>query len=123
MRKILSANLNSLPPTVNHLYRTSRTGTRYKTREGRDWQEITAAVFHALYGGAAPYDGDVMLDICFLVADKRRWDIDNRVKALIDALVMGGVLKDDRQVQSLHVQREHVPETTQTLVLVKEWIR
>lgn len=41
--------------------------------------------------------------------------------ARLDALVMGGVLKDDRQVQSLHVQRERVPETTQTLVMVKEW--
>ena len=121
MNKILTANIPGLPPTVNHLYRTSRSGTRYKTKEGREWQDNAAAVFHSLYGGHEPYAGDVMLDICFLVADRRRWDIDNRVKALLDALVMGGVLKDDRQVQSLHVQRERVPETTQTLVLVKEW--
>lgn len=121
MSKILEATLDGLPPTVNHLYRTSRSGTRYKTQEGREWQERTAAIFEAAHWPEPPYTGDVMLDICFLVADRRRWDIDNRVKALLDALVMGGVLKDDRQVQSLHVQRERVPETTQTLVMVKEW--
>lgn len=121
MSKILETTLDGLPPTVNHLYRTSRSSIRYKTSKGKEWQTCAAMIFRGAYGKPEPYAGDVMLDICFFVADRRRWDIDNRVKALLDALVMGGVLKDDRQVQSLHVQRKRVPETTQTFVMVKEW--
>ena len=35
MRKLLHAIIPGLPPTVNHLYRTSGNNKRYKTREVR----------------------------------------------------------------------------------------
>ena len=36
---LLELEIEGLPPTVNHLYRTGRSGFRYKTESGRKYQE------------------------------------------------------------------------------------
>lgn len=105
MRTLARVELLGLPPTVNHLYRTSRSGVRYKTAQGREWQNVTAAVMAAAKTNRKPYGGDVALEIVFRCTDRRRWDIDNRVKALQDCLAMAGIIEDDRQIQRLRVER------------------
>ena len=122
MMRLMAAKLDGLPPTVNHLYRTARNSRRYKTHEGKEWQRQAAAVFADSYVLPEPYAGDVELNVYFLTADRRRWDIDNRVKALMDALMMGGVIRDDTQVKALHVERETVQEKTETVVFVRECV-
>lgn len=119
MKEIIKVNLLGLPPTVNHLYRTSRNGIRYKTTQGKEWQNVTASIMAAAKANPKPYGGDVSLEIVFQTADRRRWDIDNRVKALQDCLAMAGVIEDDRQIQSLHVERQLWTQTA-TIVTVLE---
>ena len=118
-KKLMTAQFNGLPPTVNHLYRTSWNGARYKTAQGREWQNVTASIMAAVKTNRKPYGGDVALEIVFQTADRRRWDLDNRVKALQDCLAMAGVIEDDRQIQRLHVERQIGPQTA-TVVTVSE---
>lgn len=118
-KMLINAELIGLPPTVNHLYRTSRSGVRYKTSQGKEWQALTVAIMAAAKTNRAPYDGDVALEVLFQTADRRRWDLDNRVKALQDCLAMAGVIEDDRQIQRLLVERQAGPKTT-TVVTVLE---
>lgn len=119
MRTLARVELTGLPPTVNHLYRTSRNGIRYKTPQGREWQNNTAAIMAATRKNRKPYSGDVALEVLFRTADRRRWDLDNRVKALQDCLAMAGVIEDDRQIQRLLVERRTGPKTA-TVVTVLE---
>ncbi len=119
MRTLARVELLGLPPTVNHLYRTSRSGVRYKTSQGKEWQALTVAIMAAAKTNRAPYDGDVALEVLFQTADRRRWDLDNRVKALQDCLAMAGVIEDDRQIQRLLVERRTGPKTA-TVVVVWE---
>ena len=119
MRTLARVELTGLPPTVNHLYRTSQNGVRYKTPQGREWQALTAAIMATAKTNRKPYSGDVALEVLFQTADRRRWDLDNRVKALQDCLAMAGVIEDDRQIQRLHVERQAGPKTS-TIVTVLE---
>ena len=102
---LLELELEGLPPTVNHLYRTGRTGYRYKTAGGRKYQEQVSFLLAQKWQGRPAYSGEVDLRIEFIVKSRRKWDIDNRVKALQDCLNMAKILQDDSQVQILHVER------------------
>ena len=53
-----------------------------------------------------PFTGAVAVFITFYTNNKRRWDIDNRVKALLDCLEKAGIIQDDSQIDALIINRE-----------------
>lgn len=106
MSELITLELEGLPPTVNHLYRNFR-GRRYKTTSGRKYQERTTTKIRRAWKNQSASKEPVELRIRFITSDRRRWDIDNRVKALQDCLSMAGVIEDDRQINILHVEREY----------------
>lgn len=106
MKVLITLELDGLPPTANLLYRNFR-GRRYKTPQGRKYQEQVAGLLRYRWSGQPPYEFPVELRLIFTTDNRRRWDIDNRVKALQDYLSMARVIKDDRQVEILHVERQY----------------
>ena len=104
MSEILDMELIGLPPTVNHMYRTGNRN-RYKTLEVREYQQYAVNKLREAWQGRKAMDGRIEMHIRFTTDNKRRWDIDNRVKALQDCLSMAGVIRDDSQVDTLHVER------------------
>ena len=93
MSPAFSAAIPGLPPTANHIYRKWGQKARVKTPETRSWQERTALTLAALWrqaGGLEPITGYAAVEIAFITRDKRRWDLDNRLKALLDTLPMAG---------------------------------
>ena len=106
MNVLLSLELKGLPPTVNHLYRTNiRTGRRYKTAMCKIYQDYVTLMLSTVWGSQPAYSGAIELRIRLMSSYRRKWDIDNRVKALQDCLELAGVVKDDTQVEILHVER------------------
>ena len=111
MSVLLSLELEGLPPTVNLFYRNFR-GRRYKTASGRKYQEEVSRLMRESWKNQPPYEEPVKLRITFTTNSRRKWDVDNRVKALQDCLSMGGVLKDDRQGEILYVERKYGMKNT-----------
>lgn len=123
MTYLLSITLDGLPPTINHLYRTGGRH-RYKTPEGAAYQEATAAEMRAQREEMparhcrGPYLGPVALHIVMTARSRRRWDLDNRVKAVQDCLQMAGIIKDDSQITELIVRRDPLPKLDRTTIKV-----
>ena len=105
MKILLNLEISGLPPTVNHMYKNYGS-RRYKQPEVTEWQEETAALMSEQWrSGSPPYSGRASVSIEFTVKARRAWDIDNRLKALLDCLEIAGILKNDNQIDSLQVTR------------------
>ena len=119
--KIIEFNLNSLPPTVNNLYGRLRR-TVYKKPEVREWQNKTISYMRGEWKNRAAVTSEVEVRIIFTAKDHRKWDIDNRIKPLQDCLERAGVIKNDRQIESLQVRRKYGErESTEIQILEYEY--
>ena len=117
---LLDLEFEGLPPTVNHIYRGAK-GWRYLTQETRDFQDRITALLREQWQDKDTFTGPVFLSIYFYPSNKRRWDIDNRVKALQDCLEKAGIIHDDSQIDALFVKREHAKKNATTRLILREW--
>ena len=116
MTELISLELAGLPPTINHAHINAH-GRRFRTKACKDFQTLTTLLLQRAYGNKSPYSGPVALDIIFTARNKRRWDIDNRVKPLQDCLAMAGIIEDDSQIDLLIVKRRYGPKSYTKLTL------
>jgi Holliday junction resolvase RusA-like endonuclease len=105
------------PPSVNHYYR--RVGTRTLiSREGRRYREKVCASL--AFMGVKTLIGTIHMEIELYPPDRRRRDIDNVQKALLDALQHGGLYADDSQIVKLNIERRKCVPGGRTIVRLKE---
>ena len=90
------------PPSVNHYYRHVGRRTLI-SREGRRYRERVTAALAAL--GLRPMAGPLAVEVHVFPPDRRRRDLDNTQKALLDALQHAGVYGDDSQIDRLTIER------------------
>lgn len=114
--ELLKVKIEGLPPTVNHMHINAH-GRRIKTQACRDFQEQTTAELQQLWHNKPPFKDRVALYIIFSTNNRRRWDIDNRVKALQDCLTFAGVIQDDSQIDFIQIERRYEKEVSTTLIL------
>lgn len=95
------------PPSVNRYYR--HVGPRVLiSREGRKYRMMVVSRLGGLY---PKLTGQVKLSGEFYPPDRRRRDLDNLLKCLQDTLVHAGLLEDDAQIKTLHLEMlDPIPE-------------
>jgi Holliday junction resolvase RusA-like endonuclease len=112
-----------MPPSVNALYhgptddmvkRGVDRRAKFLTEEQRAFRRQVVDIVRVvmLRSGGVPLAGRLSMRLRIVVANRRRMDVSNRVKAVEDALTHAKAYGDDSQIDQLIVQRvlDDVPE-------------
>ena len=91
------------PPSVNTYWRNFR-GRTILSPKGREFKEQVAD-YVAEYNVPKLGDSKLRVSMVLFPRDKRKIDIDNRIKCVLDALQDAGVFNDDFQVDELSIVR------------------
>ena len=86
-------------PVPKQSFRYSRTGG-YTDPRVKAWQSTVG--YYAELANVKPLTGSVKVSLSFLLKDRRRRDLDNLSKAILDSL-NGIAYLDDKQVVDLHI--------------------
>ncbi|XZE56685.1 RusA family crossover junction endodeoxyribonuclease [Planctomycetaceae bacterium SH139] len=93
------------PPSVNRYWR--HVGPRVLvSKEGREYR--TKVGVYLNNKKIEPLTGDLIVDIKLEPPDRRRRDVDNVLKAMLDSLQSGGAFHDDSQIVRLTIEK-HAP--------------
>lgn len=96
-------------PLPKQSFRVNSKGVKvfgYRDKRVTVWQDKVGWAARAKMGGRPPLRDDLNITIRFTRANKRRVDIDNLSKAVLDAM-NGIVYKDDQQVKELHLYKSY----------------
>lgn len=103
------------PPSVNTYWRTFR-GRMIISAKGREYREYAIACI----GRTTKREGRLRVSLVLYPPDKRRRDIDNYSKALLDAMTHAGAWEDDSQIDELLVRRGEIRKDGAVEVFVDE---
>lgn len=105
------------PPSVNHYWRHVGKRTLI-SREGRQYRDRVAMML--VQEWANPMKGELSVSVLVHPPDHRRRDLDNILKALLDALEHGGAYTDDSQISHLQIRRGGIVEGGDVVVDITE---
>jgi crossover junction endodeoxyribonuclease RusA len=98
------------PISINHAYGQQRNGRRYLTDEGAAFKiEVGYCAMNAMKSSINVYKYPIKVKIEYYFDDKRRRDIDNGIKLLLDSMT-GIVWKDDSEIVCLEVWKDFSDE-------------
>lgn len=98
------------PPSVNHYWRKWH-DRMVVSREGREYRTQVCGLLAGGSGGGVrkpPMGGRIALCMDAFPPDRRRRDLDNLQKSVLDSLQHAGVYEDDSLIDLLLTQRRHV---------------
>jgi len=105
------------PPSVNH-YWGQAGNHRFIGKKGKEFRaQVMDAVNEA---GIQPLEGRLAVHIALFPPDKRKRDIDNVLKPLLDACEHAGCYENDSQIDELQInRRDVVKDGACTIIIVQ----
>lgn len=113
MSLILSVSVPVSAPSVNH-YWVASGKKRFISQKARDFHKVMA-----LYVKPVASDKRLRAEIVFNFPDRRRRDIDNHLKGVLDSLTKLKLCIDDEQFDELHIKRGEIVKGG--LIEIKVW--
>lgn len=107
-----------VPPSANTYYRNFR-GRMVMSAKGREFNK-SVAEYIAENRFRKFWDARVSVLILLHPKDKRKLDIDNRIKPVLDALQSAGVFNNDEQVDQASILRCNIIRGGKAIVYVEE---
>jgi crossover junction endodeoxyribonuclease RusA len=107
------------PPTVNTYWRNIGKGRTILSAKARAYRAAADAAIAHQGDGRPAMLGRIAVAIVVHPPDRRRRDLDNILKPLLDALANGHVIVDDSLIDRLQVERGEVIEDGMVLVSVE----
>ena len=95
------------PPTVNSYYKITRHGQRYLDKKVRAFRDVVAESVHEQMPGIT-LDESLFMEVYLFPPDRRKRDLDNYMKGLLDALTNAGMWDDDSLIDQLHIYRGEI---------------
>jgi crossover junction endodeoxyribonuclease RusA len=98
------------PPSANKCWRNVN-GRSILSKEAREWRKTVEGIFYSLslqQRSRLPFCGSVYIMIDAYPPDKRKRDLDNLLKPLLDSLQHVGIYKDDSQIDGICIDRQQV---------------
>ena len=90
------------PPSINHYWKhRGRTAGVYLSKEALTYRE---AVKHSIVA-TKPLETRLSVSVKLHAPNRRKYDIDNRIKSLLDALTHSGAWLDDELIDRLTIER------------------
>jgi len=106
------------PPSVNGYWRNIN-GRTLISAKGRAYKNAVARL--VLWNHAAKkLQGRLAVQVILHPPDRRKRDIDNSMKALLDSMQVAGVYLDDSQIDRLVIERGAVEKGGAVIVTIKE---
>ena len=102
------------PPSSNTYYRSVRMGQSCRvllSKRGREYkEEVKKIMFYKRKKFGLPVEGRLFVGVRLHAPNRRKFDIDNRIKPLLDAMSVpfGGVYEDDEAIDRLLVTRHEI---------------
>lgn len=100
------------PPSLNSYYRSLRSGPLAGrvliSEDGRRYCKDARENIREQIGDQRITDGRLSVVIVAKPPDRRARDLDNLLKSLLDAIHHAGVIRDDSDIDSLHIIRGDV---------------
>ena len=93
------------PPSINSYYGRKRNGSVFIKKPGLEFRERVMEVLKPVFNNRDAYEGELQVWVEVYVPDRRRRDLDNISKALMDAITHSGVWEDDSQIADLRFVR------------------
>ena len=110
------------PPSINHYWRNFR-GRTVISSEGRQYR---LDVSYRILEQGIPRDNlncRLAVRIDAYPPDKRRRDLDNIQKALLDAIVAADVIEDDSLIDALSITRHDACEDGKVIVRIRPYVK
>ena len=107
------------PPSTNAAWR-SVSGRVLISAQGRAYRKAVLAEVATGRGRAAPLAGRLAVGIILHAPDRRRRDVDNYAKQLLDACTHAGLWLDDSQIDDLRIRRGEILKGGAVTLQVRE---
>lgn len=105
------------PPSVNHCFSVVR-GRPVLSKDVRVYRQVVRSILRS--ARMKPLLGPLMIRIDAFPPDRRRRDLDNILKPLLDALEHGGAFCDDSQIVILRARKLEQTSGGKLLVQIQE---